>query len=99
VVQKISETTGNTADTAEKNAATAEELQSQVHVLQGIIKDLKARAKDEEVAEYSVGSDGFDFGDNVRFQGVEKKPKSVNKVAADVHASNGNGHNNGFEGF
>jgi methyl-accepting chemotaxis protein len=99
VVQKISETTGNTADTAEKNAATAEELQSQVHVLQGIIKDLKARAQDEETVEYSVGSDGFDFGDNVRFQGVEKNPKSINKVTTEAKSSNGNGHTNGFEGF
>ena len=101
VVQNISETTSNTAGTAEKNAATAEELQSQVHVLQGIIRDLKARVNDDEApAEYSVGSDGFDFGDNVRFQGQEtfEQPHAEYQNAVN-HPSNGNGYTNGFDKF
>jgi methyl-accepting chemotaxis protein len=101
VVQNISETTSNTADTAEKNAATAEELQSQVHVLQGIIRDLKARVnEDAQVAEYSVGSEGFDFGDNVRFQGQVKSSNSKPEYeSAESNSSNGNGYMNGFDKF
>ncbi|WP_340103181.1 methyl-accepting chemotaxis protein [Rhodohalobacter sp. 8-1] len=96
VVERIARTTGNTADTAEKNAATAEELQSQVHVLQGIIKDLKARVNDESNPQYSVGSDGFDFGENVRFQGLEKPNVSAhNRSSVEHHISNGNGFKNG----
>lgn len=100
VVQKISETTGSTADTAEKNAATAEQLQGQVHVLQGIIKDLKARVNETGVAEYSVGSDGFNFGENVRFQGEDNFKISTPDGESDTHqTSNGNGRSNGFNSF
>lgn len=100
VVQRISKTTGNTADTAEKNAATAEELQGQVHVLQGIIKDLKSRVNDSSAkteAEYSVGSEGFDFGENVRFQGQEKFQVSQSDHNNEtIQTTNGNGHSNGY---
>lgn len=100
VVQRISKTTSNTADTAEKNAATAEELQSQVHVLQGIIRDLKNRVNETGTAEYSVGSDGFDFGDNVRFQGQENYSETHAEYQNEVnYSSNGNRHNNGLNNF
>jgi methyl-accepting chemotaxis protein len=78
VVDNIARTTDSTTNTAEKNAATAEELQSQVHLLKGIIKDLKSRVDDEEDHNYSVSSDGFDFGENVRFQ--KKKQKQAYKI-------------------
>lgn len=97
VVERIAKTTGNTADTAEKNAATAEELQSQVHVLQGIIKDLKSRINESSDSDYSVGSDGFNFGDNVRFQGLETSGVSTQPQSSGKYqATNGNSHHNGF---
>lgn len=100
VVQRISKTTENTADTAEKNAATAEELQGQVHVLQGIIKDLKAQVNETDEPEYSVGSDGFDFGENVRFQGEEKfQVSQSDRENESFQTTNGNGHSNGFKGY
>lgn len=40
IISEISSTTENTADNAERNAATAEELQSQVHLLQDAIDDI-----------------------------------------------------------
>ena len=97
VVKRISETTGSTADTAEKNAATAEELQSQVHVLQGIIKDLKDRVNETTVAEYSVGSDGLNFGEKVRFQGEDNLQGSQSERKKEsFQTTNNNGHSNGF---
>lgn len=96
IIERIANTTGNTAENAEKNAATAEELQSQVHVLQGIIKDLKARVNSSEQARYSVGSDGFDFGDQVRFQAGRQvgSARSGERVEAG-YPSKGSGFNNG----
>ena len=97
VIQRISKTTGNTAETAEKNAATAEELQGQVNVLQEIVKDLKARVNDNKVAEYIVGSDGFNFGDNVRFQGQENfKRPTLDNGGEPFQTTKGNGHSNGY---
>lgn len=98
IVDQIATTTGNTADTAEQNAATAEELQSQVHVLQGIIKDLKARVNNGNSPSYTVGTESFDFGDNVRFQGDQKNGKKngdTNKTVP-FAAGESNGYNNGF---
>jgi len=100
VVKRISETTGGTADTAEKNAATAEELQSQVHVLQGIIKDLKDRVNETTVAEYSVGSDGLNFGEKVRFQGQDNlQGAQSDRKKESFQTTNGNGHSNGFNSY
>lgn len=96
VVEQIANTTGNTANTAEKNAATAEELQSQVHVLQGIIRDLKARLNQSEQLVYSVGSDGVDFGGQVRFQGQPQfESVHTEKAEKPTSRSNSNGHSNG----
>lgn len=43
VIAKISKTTDSTADMAEKNASTAEELQSQIHVLTSAINDINKK--------------------------------------------------------
>lgn len=100
IISKISSTTDNTANTASKNAATAEELQGQVHVLEGIIRDLKFRINGSRESSYMVREDGFDFGNsNQKFKqrnnsGQREKPlSSVN--GAKAHSGNGNGFING----
>ena len=43
IIDKISSTTNNTAGMAERNASTAEELQSQIHVLRTAIEDINRK--------------------------------------------------------
>lgn len=96
IIERIANTTGNTAENAEKNAATAEELQSQVHVLQGIIKNLKVRVQGAEKVRYSVGSDGFDFGNQVRFQGGRQiRSTQYDERVEKAYSSKKNGYNKG----
>jgi len=98
VIGQISKTTDSTADNAEMNAATAEELQSQVHVLQGIIRNLQERVSDQTERTYTVGQDGFDFDQPGRYYDEDDEPRKMAEVkskTATFHKVNGNGYKNG----
>lgn len=63
-ISSISANTNNTAETAERNAATAEELQSQVHVLENIVKDLRQKVHSAGAADDEGFTDSGSNGHN-----------------------------------
>ena len=60
IISKISSTTDNTASMAERNASTAEELQSQIHVLRTSIEEINRKVAENTNSEleqhHPVGS-------------------------------------------
>ncbi|REL38331.1 hypothetical protein DYD21_06915 [Rhodohalobacter sp. SW132] len=99
----ISRNADQTAGTAEKNAATAEELQSQVHVIEGIIRELRQRVNcsaDENFEKKNRLDSSDDYNnhyslpDETQFS-YSKIGQSQNSPKKQVHPTNGNGYTNG----
>ncbi|MCC5914944.1 MAG: hypothetical protein JJU46_11255 [Balneolaceae bacterium] len=73
IISEISSTTESTADNAERNAATAEELQSQVHLLQEAI---------DEINETVALNMGEDSGSGKQYDSEQRRDvRPVNGVA------------------
>ncbi|MEO1022492.1 MAG: methyl-accepting chemotaxis protein [Bacteroidota bacterium] len=106
-ISNISQTTNNTAGMAEKNASTAEELQSQIHILRSAIEDINRKVKGNTQGRPTLKSPSSSFAFESRSE--QPKPATKRPQVQKEHLNNGyyeliepsvngNGHNGSHNG-